>query len=224
VGDRFSRSICATHRHGEETIICGLGITAFGFFAHNSNDVVEMKSFSVSVFALLLLGCGLFETNESKKPTFVGEWRYTAQFEYTLGDSLYRDSLDKYMLARGFDLDSFFTMGSSDSGDTETFKRLIGEFTWKCPEGIDCGDRLWLQTRKRRFAADSVFNITYKNGVVSDSFAEPYTYTEDSLLYPITPDFHFGERYEFKPGGDTLILSGILSHYFERDDTLVRLD
>ena len=183
-----------------------------------------MKSFLVSVPILLLLGCGLFEENESDKPEFIGEWRSTAQFVYTLGDSLYRDSLERYMLARGLDMDSLFSSGPLGSLDRAKFDSLVQEYAWKCPDGIACGDTLWSRTNTRRFTADSVFNLIYLNGVVSESYAGRYTYTEDSLFYDVSPDFRIEASYEFKPGGDTLILYGIPSLTFGLADTLVRLD
>lgn len=172
---------------------------------------------------LCLLGCVFSTGNEKIAHSFVGEWKSTYEYEFTIADSLYRDSLGKYMLMRGIDIDSIFMIGSSYSYDTAVFNGLLREFNWNCPAGVACQDRIWLSTSKKKFTTDSVFSFTYKNGLVSDSFANAYSYTEDSILYPITPSFHLGEQYRFGKGGDTLILYGTLKLSLEMNDTLVRI-
>jgi hypothetical protein len=181
------------------------------------------KALLVPVLLLVISGCGLFDAKETSKPGFVGEWRSSMGFDFTMGDSLYRDSLSKYMLAQGIDLDSLFDFGSSYQVDRRKFDSLSMAFAWTCPPEVDCHAVVWARTVTEIFTADSIFTLGYRNGILADSSSNPYAYSDDSIFNRVPQTYNFAQHYEFKPGGDTLILFWPYGDFGGLNDTLVRL-
>lgn len=174
------------------------------------------KHFPIAIAFAVLSGCGFLESDKADRSPFLGEWESSQGFEYTVADSLYRDSLDKYMSERGIDLEAYFDPSSEVPRDSRKFDSLLKAFDWECPSEAHCSTVLWVRTIKKRFTADSVFELTFKDAARTDSFSYAYRFTRDSLFMRFAGGDLAPAPYEFKPGGDTLILAGSL-------DTLVRL-
>lgn len=180
-----------------------------------------MKTCLLPLAALLAFGC-LFDSGKGKGHSFVGEWHANREFAFTLGDSLSEDSLTKFLMAGGFDLDSILSGGWGYTYDTAKFDILIRGFEWNCPAGIDCTEILSTSSSRRRFSADSMTVLRLKNQAVVGSYTVAYSYSDDSLFSNFTEDFHTSEPYDFLGSGDTLRFFYDLDSLGLMVDTLIR--
>lgn len=165
------------------------------------------KNIVVLMVASLALGffnC-LFRTEPDKQDSeFVGNWSSSIQSSYTVGDSIYRDSLKSYLLERGIDIERFYSDSNYHRENREQVQRLENEFVYSCMPPIPCDKVIWRRTRQIRFTQDSIFMSNFKNGELIQISVNKYRFDKDSI-YLQEYLFEYSVHYVFL-SKDTLVI------------------